>query len=133
MSIVVIRAILETEVMTVKPLMQTSFENTLFVPTVGIPYQSITLISGKVQNPTIGDDFHREVGFLNLRLYYPIGNGSLDAATHAELLRSTFKRGATFAKDGITVVIKGTPELTFMTDVDRYVAILKIYFYADIF
>lgn len=130
---ITIRSILETALQSVDPTMQTAYENVSFKPTVGVPYQAPFIITARPQNPTIGDNFYREVGYMQVNIYYPLGEGSLAITTKAEQIRNTFKRGATFTKNGITVVITGTPELRFVTEKDSYVAILKIYFFSDIF
>lgn len=133
MSMITIRSILESALKAVDPTMQTAYENVKFTPTVGVPFQVPYIITSRPQNPTIGGDFYREVGYMQVNLYYPLGEGSLAITTRAELIRNTFKRGATFTKNDTTVVITGTPDMRFVTELDHYVAILKIYFFSDIF
>lgn len=133
MSMVKIRQALETGLSTITPALATAYENVPYAPVTGTPYQTVYMLFNNPDNPTLGDGFYRERGIMQVSLKYPLNNGSTACATRVELVRQKFKRGATFTKDGITVTIDKTPSVSFMTEADRYTAVVKIYFYSDIF
>ncbi len=131
-SIVKIRQALETALSTITPALATAYENVPFTPATGVPYQSVFMLLNSPDNPTLGDGFYREKGYLQVSLRYPINTGSQSCATRAELIRQKFKRGATFTKDGIAVTVEKSPSVSFVTEADRYTAVVKIYFYSNI-
>lgn len=133
MSLVKIRSMLEQAIVNVTPVgVETAFENALYVPKADVPFQSIFLVMGKPRNERIGDSSYREVGFVQVTLQYQLGQGSASIASHVDLLRAAFKRG-TVLHDTLDVVINQTPEVKFITETDRYLAVIRIYFYCDIF
>jgi hypothetical protein len=71
----------------------TAWENVSFAPTSGQPYQRAALLPGQTQGPTMGDGFKRELGVLQVDLYYPTGSGPKEATARAEALRGLFPRG----------------------------------------
>ena len=70
MSVVNIRQALESAVDTMTPAMETSWENVAFEPTLGIPYQAVYILFATPENNEYGS-MHRELGFLQIDLYYP--------------------------------------------------------------
>lgn len=133
MSIVKVRAALETQLDAMVPRIDTAWENAAFQSTAGIPYQRVNLMTAAPDNPTFGDGFYREVGYLLVTLCYPLQAGPAGAAARAELLRAAFPRGMSMTKDGITVVIQGTPEIVpSMVDGDRYCIPVRIRYFANI-
>ncbi|PRC92673.1 phage tail terminator-like protein [Solimicrobium silvestre] len=134
MSDVKIRAALETALVAVMPTFQFAWENVMFVPTAGIPFAKVTLKMAQPQNPTLGAGFHRERGIMFVGLAYPLGQGSLASMTQAELIKTAFARGSSFASNGVTVIVDSTPEIVpAITDADRYNIPVKIRFWADIY
>jgi hypothetical protein len=133
MSIIKIRAALETALNSVSPALSTAWENVNFTPTAGTPYQAVFIQFAEPDNSTMGSGFYTELGVMTVRLCYPMQTGTLTAATRAELLRTTFRRGNTFTKDGVSVLIQRTPEIVpGEIDGDRFVLTVKIRFYANI-
>jgi len=132
MSIVKIRQALETGLSTITPALATAYENVSYTPVTGIPYQTVYVIPNNPDNLTLGDSLFFEKGYMQVSLKYPLGNGTVACATQAELVRQKFKRGATFTKDGISVWMNATPSVSFVTEADRYTAVVKIYFYSQI-
>lgn len=113
----------------------TSFENRAFkTPAPSTPYQRVWFMDFMTDNPSFGDGFHRIETYLQIDLYYPTGYGTKSIDTRAELIKSTFKRGASFSYSGVTVIIGKTPEIgAGMVEGDRYKKIVKITYWADIF
>ena len=73
----------------------TAYENVSFTPTTGKPYQRSALAVLAPENPTLGDDYYREVGFYQVVLSYPKGEGVGNITSMAELVKDYFKRGTT--------------------------------------
>lgn len=133
MSLVKVRAALETALNAITPTIDTAWENASYTPVSGTPYQQVNLLAARPENPTFGDGFYRENGYLQISLCYPIGAGPVDADTRAELLRTSFPRAKTLLSGGVTVVVSGTPEISpARIDGDRYVVPVKIPFFANI-
>lgn len=112
----------------------TAWYNVSFVPVNDVPYQKVDVLFARPQNPSYGVDLTREIGFMQVSLYYPKNRGDYDMGMRAEAIRKVFKRGATFVKDGIQVNISGTPEVMQGDPEDTWaVKIVRIPFWADVF
>lgn len=134
MSIVKIRAALENHLSTMSGAIPISYENAQFSPTAGSPFQVVNLLPASVENPSIGASLHRELGIFQVTLYYPINNGSSDAATMAENIRTRFARGITLSKDSVVVQIDSTPSIVRgIIDGDRWVVAVSVPYMANIF
>lgn len=115
----------------------TAWEGVAFKPLAGVPMQRINLIWSKPQNPSYGDTtsvLTRESGFMQVSLYYPLGIGTRDVLTRAQLIKSTFPRGASFSSNGITVNIDGTAEIMGGVPIEEhYIVPVRIPFWADVY
>lgn len=138
MSVVVIRQLLETALQNIDANFATAWENVIFTPVNGIPYQQVTLMLATPQNPTFSSpaapDFTREIGYLQVSLQYPQGAGPKDAMAKAQALRGVFFQGKTFTSGTITVIISGTPAIApGRVDGDRWSIPVKIPFFANVY
>jgi hypothetical protein len=134
MSIVSIRAALETRLNAMSPSLATAWEGVPFTPVTGTPYQQVNLLFADSENPTLGDAMYRQNGFMQVLLCYPPGTGAKAAATRAEAVRSQFPRGLGLSSGGIDVLIDKTPSIApAIIDGDRYRIPVTVYFSADIF
>lgn len=134
MSVIKCRQALEVGLFGITPALATAWENQPHTPTTGTPYQRVTLVPSMPDNSTFGDDHYQERGLMFIELHYPINNGSVAAATRAELIRTTFKRGASFANGGVTVIIEKTPEIgQGMVDGAFWVLPVRIRYSAEVF
>ena len=133
MSAVSIRAALETALNAITPAIATSFENAPFTkPAVQIPFQECLILFASPNNIVYGSS-HIEVGFMQVNLMYPLQAGSAAAQARAELIRSTFIRGASFTSGAVTVNINKTPEITpAQVDGERFVIPVRVPFYSNI-
>lgn len=132
MSVVSIRAALETALNGMSPALSTEWENVAFAPVAGTPYQIVNVLFAEPENVEYGAR-HREVGYMQVKLMYPLQTGTATAAARAQLLRTTFERGNTFTSGGVTVMISRTPEIQpGTTEGDRYAINVIIRFYANI-
>jgi hypothetical protein len=134
MSIVNIRAALETRLNAMTPALATAWEGVPYTPVTGTPYQQVNMLLSATENPTFGDAMYRVTGFLQVLLCYPPGTGPKAAATRAELVRDQFRRGLGLSSGGTDVLIDRTPTIApAIIDGDRYRIPVTIYFSADIF
>lgn len=132
MSIVQVRAALETALDSMTPALATAWQNVPFTPVLGVPYQRATLLTAEPYHQEFGA-VYQELGYLHVDLFYPQSVGAGVVEARAELLRATFKRGATFINGGIATTISATPELaSAYNDGDRFVRPVKIRFHAYI-
>jgi len=128
-----IRAALETKLNSINPPIETVWENFNYDPELETPYQEPTLLFTRPDNLGFGDGPYLQRGYMQVSLRYPLGNGSGDATERARLLRDTFFRGLSLAKDGVTTVIEETPEVPAgAIEGDRFVINVRIRFYASI-
>lgn len=132
MSVLKIRAALETALAAMSPALATAWENTTYTPTAGTPYQRVTMTFAEPVNIEYGRSF-QQGGLFVVTLCYPQGAGPTDAAGRVELLRSTFYRGAAFTADGLTTLVARTPLILAATlEGDRYVVPVQVPFLATI-
>lgn len=117
---------------------QHSWENVNFIPTNGVAYDEISWLFAKPDNPTIdptnGLKFHRENGYVQITLCFPVGFGRADIDAQTDAIRAAFPRGTSIAFDTGTLIVLGTPQvLPGQADGDRWRVIVKILFFANIF
>lgn len=130
MSLLAVRNALETALASITPEIPLAWENTPFVPVNGEPYARVYLLAAEPDNPEMGRHA-TERGFLQISLAYPLDDGPSAAMTRAELIRSTFYRGAAFTASGITTQIERTPEIApAQIEDDRYVIPVRVRFFA---
>ena len=90
----------------------TAFENTPFEPKTTQPYQQSRLVPLPPENPTFGDNYHREVGFYQIVLSYPKGVGVGRLTNMADNIKDYFRRGTTLMKMTDKVIVDRTPEVS---------------------
>ncbi len=133
MSLIAVRAALETKLAAMTPALSTAVENVPFTPVAGTPFQAAYFMPS-VDNPTMGDGFYRVMGIFQVSLFYPLNTGSGTAAARAELIKTAFKRGTTLTSGTVTVKIDKTPEIPQgRVEGDRWHIPIRIPFYADIY
>lgn len=129
MSTVSIRAALEARLNGITPALATAFENAPFKPPAAtVPYQECHVLFARPDNAEIGRS-HQELGYMQVKLKYPMNTGSSAAMTRAELIRTNFERASTVSSGGVTVNITETPEIeTTGIEENRYTVLVKIRF-----
>lgn len=133
MSQLKIKIALEKRLEALQPELALAWENVDFSPVAGEPYQVANVLFTKPENPTMGDDFYRERGYLQVSLKYPQNIGTGDAMARAELIRSWFKRGLSLEEQGVIAIIDETPEIRpGNLEGDRHVTNVFIRFFANI-
>lgn len=113
---------------------KTAFENTPFTPVVTEPYQMSRLIPVDSDNPTFGDDYSREIGFWQVVLSYPKGQGVGAMTAMAEKIKSYFKRGTTLTEGTDVVIIERTPTISSVYIADtRAELVVRVRYYCEQF
>lgn len=134
MSQIKIRRAFEKALKNLDPVFQTAYENVSFIPVIDVPYQRVQLVPFDPENPTMGDNYHRETGEFQIFLCYPLNKGVADAYEKAEVIKNFFHRGSSLAQDDIEVIIRSTPSVSGgITVNDRYVLPVIIEYYVSIF
>lgn len=124
---------LEKKLQSLTPNFATQWENSGYKPVDGVPYQQVSVLFASPENPTMGDDFHRERGFMSVRLLYPTNSGKAAILERAGFIKDGFKRGLSLIQDGVTTIIEATPEIGGgENQADRYVVPVRIRFFANI-
>ena len=134
MSIINIRAALETALNSVSPSILTAWENLEFAPpAANVPYQRAYMLLAKPDNFEMGANY-AELGIFHINLMYPKSTGSRAAAIRCELLRELFHRGATFEFSGTRVIVTLTPDVVpGFIEGDRFIIAVKVPFSSFIF
>lgn len=134
MSYADITAALETRLKALPGVLPTQWENAAFIPPAdGSAYQQASFLGVPPENPTIGTSFYREIGAMQVTLYYPLTGGAGTARAMAGLIRDWFPRGSTYVASGAAVTIQKTPEIGSGRRVsDRWVIPVTIRYFANI-
>ena len=109
MSIIAIRAALETAVNTINPALSSTWENVPFTPVTGTPYQQVNILFAAPENPEFGP-MQRQSGYMQIMLMYPLNTGTAAINARAELIKTAFPVSRSFVSGGVTVSIDKTPE-----------------------
>lgn len=133
MSQSTIRAALESVLASLKPDIDTAWQNVPYTPITGRPYQAAYLLPAESENYSMGDSSRQERGIFQVSLMYPPGQGTAAAGARAEAIAALFHRGASLTKDGITVQIERTPEIADgRADDDRWMVPVKIRWFCNL-
>ena len=112
---------------------ETNYENVFYKPTKDVAFQRVQVVFATPENPTMGDNFYREQGFMQVTLYFPLQTGAAASATWAQTIRSTFYRGRSFVTGKVTTTISETmSRLPSIVEDDRFVVPLRIPFFANV-
>ena len=132
MSIVAIRAALETALIAALPTFAFAFENVPYTPTPGTPFGAVFLLTAPPEHNEISPSY-TERGYLQVNLNYPLDAGPAAAAGQAQAIRTAFKRGNSFSASGVTTHIEAEPEIgPARIDDDVYFVPVRVRFYAHV-
>lgn len=112
MSIVAIRAALETKLNALTPAISTAWENVIFTPVNGVPYQKVDLMIADNKDLVVSDSSFLVVGFMQVLLVYPIGSGVKSSTIRADLICNHFKRGLQLTNGGYIVEVNKSPRVS---------------------
>lgn len=128
-----VTAALEVHLASMTPALETAWENVKTSATTE-PFQWVNFLPAEPENPTLGSDFYRERGIMQVTLSYPQLGGAGDVRARAEAIREWFPRGASFASGSVTVHIDRTPSIGTARPVDgRFLLPVSIRYRADIY
>jgi len=138
MSIIKVRAALETAALAVAPAIDTVMQSGVFTlasgtahpgaykPQADRPYQRLYLIPAAPDDREISANFI-ERGVFQVSLFYPGFKGPGLAEARAELIRSAFYKGRTLSSGGLQTSIANVPEIgQGMEDLDRWMVPVSI-------
>ncbi len=133
MSVVSIRAALETALAAVSPPIASAWENDAFTqPDLETPFQSVFLLLAQPENTEIGPQ-HVQRGLFQVNLQYPLAAGTAAVNARAELVRAAFRRGTSLTSGSIIVTIDKTAEIGPGAIVgDRFTLPVRVRFYAPV-
>lgn len=132
MSMIKVRAALETAIDAMSPALATAWENVPYTPVPGTPYQSVHLKPTRPDFQEIGPNY-TERGFVQISLFYPLEAGSGAATTRAGLIQTAFYTGRTMTSGGVNTMVSSPPEIgPAMVDGDRFMVPVTIYWRAQV-
>lgn len=129
-----IRELIELQLALTPSNLSTAFENVNFTPVANVPYQRVTLMPARPENPVMDSGFERGVGIYQIVLNYPLKAGAQAAEAQGRAICGMFKRGSTFISSGIRVLIDNSPYMsTGRPEGGWYVKPISIPYVADIY
>jgi uncharacterized membrane protein len=134
MSLLKISAAFEKRLKALDSSFPTAVENLPFTPVTGTAYQRIRLLPATPENPTMGDNYHRETGFCEIVLFYHVNTGRGAAQVKAEAIKNHFPRNLSLTEAGQVIKIDRTPSVNVPIQVDdRYCIPITISYFSEIF
>ncbi len=128
MSSQLIQAALETRLATLTPALATAYENTVFTPVTGVPYQRINMLVNRPVDHALTMDVTEERGIFQVSLFYPQGTGRGAAQARAELIKALFKPPLALTNGAVKVELMKTVHVGGgMPDGDRWMVPVSIY------
>lgn len=129
MSVLNIKAAIETAIAAISPSMPTVWENTTYTPVVGTPYQQVWFLDFLVNGCEINISSYQVNSFFQIDLMYPLLSGTGAVLLRAEQIKTLFKQGSSFVNNGQTVNIIQTPVIGGgKVENDRWKVIVKVYY-----
>jgi hypothetical protein len=110
MSLLDIQGALLTRLGLMASPLPTSFENDQYTPTMGAPWQRVTLMPAAPGNDEMSASY-REQGVLQVDLFYPLNTNAGAAKARAAALRDWFPRKLSLTQAGVVTSIDRTPEI----------------------
>lgn len=130
----IIRDLLRIQLNTISGSFPTVYENMPYTPTIGTPWQWAILLWAQTENPTMGDDFQREVGIFQVGLSFPRSQGPDALNVQSAIIRGGFKRGLTLSQANVKMRVLHSPYLSpaFPSDGAWYQVAVSVPFVADV-
>ena len=127
-SITDVRIATRTHLETIANNISTDYEGDKFEPTNDVPYQSIHLLTGVVDDFTLSHDDNSQSNYiLQITLRYPSQAGMFKIEEKAEDLIDHFKRGTKLTKNDIIINIDKTPTVVSLgVDGDREIKVISV-------
>jgi hypothetical protein len=132
MSVLKIRAALETALAALTPALPTAWENIPFEPVTGQAYQQAFVQLAEPENIEYGG-VYEQAGIFQINLRYPTKTGTADSTSRAEMIADLFKKGASFQSIGLIVTIYKPTHIGKGAVVeDRWLVPVRVFFHSHI-
>lgn len=129
MTIKQIRTALDTRLLSLSGLLPTAWDNKRLSPAPAStqPYQVVSLMPARTDNPTLTEELRIESGIYQVLLYFPQEGGAGKAETMAEAIQAHFPAGLNLTSGGVKLRIRGTPAIAAgYQNADRYLLPITI-------
>lgn len=127
MSLSLIKGALETQVASISPTISTEYENVLFTPVAGTPYQSMYFMPAINERRHLNDAAYTAKGIFQITLFYPLNQGTSAVMTRAQLYVDNFPIGLILVNSTTKVIISDTPDVVRLGVVgDRYQVVISV-------
>lgn len=136
MSMIKIRALLQSHYTSVSSGVVHAFPNMKLNPVTGQAYERVDFLHVPPENPTFGEGLVRELGIMQVSLHHPQHAGAGAALERAETLKAAFKRGTTFnsASPNVRVLIERSPWVTELPQYESWFRLaLSVAWVADVY
>jgi len=129
MSVLNIKAAIETALNTITPALPTVWENTTYVPVTGQAYQQLWFLDFITKHIEINAKSYQIDSYFQIDLMFPLLSGTGTILARAEVIKSLFKQGSSFINGGQTVNIIETPSISSgRVDGNCWKIIVKVYY-----
>lgn len=133
MSQAIIRKLLEQQINSASVGVDTAFENVPYTPQAGKLWQRVNLLPGQTLNPTMGDNFKRDVGVMQVMVLAPKNAGPAAAAARAEAILQAFPRGWSAAEGAVRLRVLESPYVSAAVPNDAWYQVpVSIPYVADV-
>ena len=127
MSIVLIQSALEKKLAALAGALPTAYENEVFVPVTGQPYQKVFLLVNTPVDYALTADMVEQRGLFQVTLLFPLGTGRGAAQSRAQAIATHFKPVQVLTEGAVKVQINSTPRIgDGMVDDDRWAVPVKV-------
>lgn len=129
MSVLNIKAAIETALNAITPALPTVWENTTYVPITGQAYQQLWFLDFITKHIEINATSYQIDSYFQIDLMFPLLSGTGTILARAEVIKSLFKQGSSFINGGQTVNITETPSISSgRVDGNCWKIIVKVYY-----
>ncbi len=105
----------------------TAYENVIFTPVAGTPYQRINILRAAPADLVMGRTLTQLQGICQVSLFYPQGEGTADAELYAERIKALFKPPMSITEGSTRIDVNNTTTIaTGFNDEDRWVIPISI-------
>lgn len=124
-----IRSALENRLKTITPSITIQYENApIITPVANVPYCTVNVIYGGISDEAITNDNKKEMGLMQVTLFYPTNVGAASCEDRARLIRETFKNGLKLTHGNDTVIISKTADIKILPkEADRFIIAVSVY------
>lgn len=128
MSIRKIKVALEKRLKLAPNIPALAYENTPYTPVAGTPYARVDHLTNTPVDHAVSADVVELMGYMNVLLLYPAGNGAGAADLMAQAIQDHFAPAQELVNGDVSVQIVRTPDIRpGMVDGDRWAVPVRVY------